>query len=149
MIDDQKRTIRLATAIKITGPADAPDVDATSVPTIRALATELNRHRDWTVAVGVRPAGADPSAAQMDALARSFAIVRVLASYSHRDGVAESVSWDAVKQKPQAETGIAFLVLTSGAPAAPAQPAPKAPAPAPAPAGPTVPAPPPPAPTHP
>ena len=127
--DPHKRAIRVATPIKITGPADAPDVDAASIPTIRALATELNKHRDWTLAVGVRPGGGDPSAAQMDALARSFAIVRVLASYSHRDGVAESVSWDAVKQKPQAETGIAFLVLTSGAPA-PA--APKTPAPAPA-----------------
>jgi OOP family OmpA-OmpF porin len=115
VVVDDKRAVRLATPLKISGPADAPDVDAASIPTIRALATELNRHRDWTLAVGVRPTG-DSSAAQMDALARSFAAVRVLASYSHRDGVAESVSWDAVKRQPQSETGVAFLVLTSGKP---------------------------------
>ena len=145
VVIDDKRAVRVATPIKITGPADAPDVDAASINTIRALATELNRHRDWTLAVGARPTG-DSSAAQMDALARSFAVVRVLASYSHRDGVAESVSWDAVKRQPQAETGIAFLVLTSSAPApAPAPAGP--PAPSPAPPRPTTPAPTTPAPT--
>jgi hypothetical protein len=127
---DDKRVVRLATPLRITGPADAPDVDPASIPTVRALAQELNRHRDWTLAVGVRPTG-DASAAQMDSLARSFAVVRVLASYSHRDGVAESVSWDAVKKQPQAETGIAFLVLTSGP--APAKAAAATPAPSPAP----------------
>ena len=161
---DDKRLVRVANAVKIGGPADAPDVETKSIDTMRALASELNRHRDWTLAVGVRPTG-DTSAAQMDALARSFAVVRVLASFSHRDGVAETVAWDAVKKQPQADTGVAFLVLTSGAtpaapkaaaaPATPAAPAARAPAaapaapavaPAPAPAGPTVPSPAPPAP---
>jgi OOP family OmpA-OmpF porin len=138
VVVDDKRVVRLGAPLKITGPADAPDVDAASVPTIRALATELNRHRDWTLAVGARPAG-DSSAAQMDALARSFAVVRVLASYSHRDGVAESVSWDAVRRQPQAENGIAFLVLTSAGAAPAAAP----------PAKTTTNPPPPPAPTRP
>ena len=115
---DDKRLVRLASALAISGPTDAPDVDAASIGTVRALAHELNRHRDWTLAVGVRPA-AGTSGAQMDALAKSFAVVRVLASFAHRDGVAESVSWDAVKKQPQAESGMAFLVLTSAAPAAP------------------------------
>jgi OmpA-OmpF porin, OOP family len=130
---DDKRAVRVATPIKIGGPAEAPDVDAASVPTIRALALELNRHRDWTLAVGVRPGTGD--SAQMDALARSFAVVRVLGSYSHRDGVAESIGWDAVKNRPGAESGVAFLVLTSGAStpvaAPPAPPAPPPPPPAP------------------
>ena len=135
---DDKRLVRFATPIKITGPAEALDVDPASLNSVRALAQELNRHRDWTLAVGVRPNG-DTSAAQMDALARSFAVVRVLAGYSHRDGVAESVSWDAVKKQPQAETGIAFLVLSStpavkaSAPALGPSPVP-APVPAPTPA---------------
>jgi OmpA-OmpF porin, OOP family len=130
---DDKRTVRLANPIKIIGPADAPDIDPSSVTTIRALALELNRHRDWTLAIGVRPGQGD--AAQMDALARSFAVVRVLGSYSHRDGVAESIGWDAVKNRPGAESGIGFLVLTSGAstpvatPPAPPPPAPPPPAP--------------------
>jgi hypothetical protein len=128
VVIDDKHAVRLQTPIKLTGPAEALDVDPSSIPTIRALATELNRHRDWTLAVGVRPNG-DASPAQMDALARSFAIVRVLASYSHRDGVAESVSWDVVKKQPQSETGIAFLILTttppSSTPVATPAPAPK------------------------
>ena len=108
---DDKRTIKLLTPLKLSGPPDAPDVDPSSVPTIRALATELNKHRDWTLAIGVKPGTGD--AAQMDALAKSFAIVRVLGSYSHRDGVAESINWDAVKTRPGAESGIGLLVLTS------------------------------------
>lgn len=155
-IDAQKR-VRVATAIKITNPAGAmPDVDPASVPTLRALALELNRHRDWTLAIGARPnPTGDQSQVQLDALNRSFAVVRVLAGLSHRDGIAEAVGWDAVKNQPQAnENGVAFLVLvTPGvpsaqspppsnvppvAPTAPAQiphtPAPPLPAPSPAPA---------------
>lgn len=142
---DDKRNVRVTTPLKIIGPAEAPDLDAASVPTLRALATELNRHRDWTLAVGVRPTGdITSSQAQMDALARSFAVVRVLASFSHRDGVAESVSWDAVKKQPQAETGLAFLILTSSAPVAKPPAPPPAPAPGPSPAPGPAPGPPPP-----
>jgi len=162
VVIDDKRRVRLAAPIKLVGPATLPDVDPSSVTTLRALALELDRRRDWTLAVGARPGAGDD--AQLDALARSFAIVRVLSNLSHRDGVAETVGWDAVKNQPQAETGIAFRVLVlppSGAksadakPAAPAtpsagpaaaKPAPAGPAaakPAPAPAG--APPPPPPA----
>jgi hypothetical protein len=100
------------------------------VTTVRALALELNRHRDWTLAIGVKPGTGDN--AQMDALARSFAVVRVIGSYSHRDGVAESIGWDAVKNRPGAESGVGFLILTStpSAPvAAPGPPPPPPPAP--------------------
>jgi OOP family OmpA-OmpF porin len=128
VVVDDKKAVRFATPLKIIGPAEAPDVDPTSIPSIRALATELNRHPDWTLAVGVRP-GADTSAAQMDALARSFAVVRVLAGYSHRDGVAESVSWDVVKKQPQSETGVGVMIFTSSPSAPVAAPAPAPPAP--------------------
>jgi hypothetical protein len=117
---DDKRSVRLASPIKIGGPAEAPDVDAASIPIIRALALELNRHRDWTLAVGVRPGTGD--SAQMDALARSFAVVRVVGSFSHRDGVAESIGWDAVKNRPGADSGVALVMLTSTAPAGLAMP---------------------------
>jgi len=134
-----QKGVRLAAPIKLTGGDDAPDVDVASIPTLRALALELNRHRDWTLAVGVRPAaGADATKAQLDALAKSFAIVRVLAAFAHRDGAAESIGWDAVKRQPQSETGVAFLVLGSSAPATtnpaattPTNPATTSPAPAP------------------
>jgi hypothetical protein len=109
VVIDEKRRIRLASPLKLSGTRELPEVDPASMTTLRALALELNRHRDWTLAVGARP-GAGESA-QLDALARSFAVVRVLSNLSHRDGVAETVGWDAVKNQPQAETGVAFLVL--------------------------------------
>ncbi|MDF2695297.1 MAG: putative internalin, partial [Labilithrix sp.] len=109
VVIDDKRKVRLATPLKLIGTPALPDVDPASVTTLRALALELNRHRDWTLAVGARPGAGDE--AQLDALARSFAIVRVLSNLSHRDGVAETVGWDAVKNQPQAETGIAFTIL--------------------------------------
>jgi len=134
VVDEKARTLRTATPIKLVGGDEAPDVDPASIPTLRAVALELNRRRDWTLAVGVRPnPGPDASKAQLDALARSFAVVRVLASFSRRDGSAETVGWDAVKQRPGAESGVGLLVLGPAPPAAPsAAPPPASPAPAPA-----------------
>ncbi|MDB4944351.1 MAG: putative internalin [Labilithrix sp.] len=119
---DDKRAVRLASPLQIVGPTAQPDVDPASVPTVRALAQELNKHRDWTLAIGVKPGAGDN--AQMDALARSFAVVRVLGTYARRDGVAESIGWDAVKARPGAESGMGLLILSStpvGPPVAPAK----------------------------
>jgi len=125
--------VRIGDYIKLNTGEEGYVVDiAWRSTTIRALALELNRHRDWTLAIGVKPAAGDN--AQMDALARSFAVVRVIGSYSHRDGVAESIGWDAVKNRPGAESGVGFLILTSTPPpgstpvAAPRSPPPPAPA---------------------
>ncbi len=143
---DDKRKVRLAAPLKLVGPASLPEVDPSSMTTLRALALELNRHREWTLAVGARPGAGDD--AQLDALARSFAVVRALSNLSQRDGVAETVGWDAVKNQPQADTGIAFLVLALPS-AASAKGADAKPAPAPAPPAPAKPAPPPPLPAPP
>ena len=83
--------------------------------TLRALALELNRHRDWTLATGVRPMGTG-AARQDNALARSFAVAHALALLSHREGIAESVSWDAVKNRPFSDSGVGFLVLVAPLP---------------------------------
>lgn len=123
---DDKRNVKLLNALKFTGGADAPDLDPSSIPTVRALGLELNRHRDWTFAIGARPAaGGDATKAQLDSLAKSFVVVRLLSGYTHRDGAAETVGWDAVKNKPQAnETGIGILVLVmpNAGPTPPAPP---------------------------
>ncbi len=117
---DDKKDVRLAKPIKLTGEGNTLDVDPTSMTTVRALALELNRHRDWTLAIGARPAGGDPSKAQLDSLARAFAVVRVLSTLSRRDGVAETVGWDVVKNKPGADSGMAFLILVTPPPPTPA-----------------------------
>ncbi|MFO0738554.1 MAG: transporter [Labilithrix sp.] len=124
VIDEKTRKVTLATPIKLGGTKELPEVDAASIPSLRALAQALNAHKDWTLAVGSKPASND---AQLDALAKSFAVVKVLSGLTHRDGAAETVGWDAVKTQPGAE--VAFLVIVT--PATPASPAP-APPPTPA-----------------
>lgn len=124
---DDKRAVRLATPVRLETAGDGFEVAPASVPVLRALALELNRHRDWTLAIGVRPPPGEPTAAQMESLARSFAVVRALSALSRRDGVAETVGWDAVKKQPQADAGMAFLVLVM--PQAPGAPMPTAAAP--------------------
>ena len=106
---DAKKTVRVAKPIMIHGSGDAVDVDDSAKPTLRALATELFKHPEWTIAVGVRPANGD----QLDALNRSFAVVRALAALSPRDGVAETVGWDAVRSQAQNGAGMAFLILVT------------------------------------
>lgn len=110
---DAKKTVRLATPITFTGPVEMPEVAPASIATVRALAAELNRHPTWTLAVGAKPqAGLEENRAQMEALARSFAVVRELSAYSHRDGVVETVGWEAVKKQPQEGGALGFLILT-------------------------------------
>ncbi|HVH47848.1 MAG TPA: thrombospondin type 3 repeat-containing protein [Labilithrix sp.] len=140
VVIDDKRNVRLTTPLKVldakTGDATAPppDVDPSSVTTLRALALELNRHPEWTLAVGARPGTGE--GAQLDALAKSFAVVRVLSNFSRRDGIAETVGWDAVKYQPQAQSGLGFRLLvlpaSSGTtPTAPSTPIPALPKPKP------------------
>lgn len=123
---DDKRNVRLAAPIVLRGEGDAVEVDPASTNTLRALALELNKHPEWTLAVGARPAAGDPTKAQLDALARSFAVVRGLSTYAQRDGVAETVGFEAVRQRPQAETGMAFLILQTSTPPRDNAPLPKA-----------------------
>jgi hypothetical protein len=115
-IAGKDNTIRLVSPLKIVVAADKTLVDEKSWPELRALVLELNHHRDWTLAVGARPdakAGKDDQAA----LARAAAVVQTVTKFAHRDGVAEAVGWDAVKQQPSAASGIGLAILV--APAAP------------------------------
>src|SRR6185503_6446820 len=65
------RTIRFARPLKFKGSREAPELDAASVPTLRALALELNRHTNWIVAIGVRPK-TESTFDQQAALAQAF-----------------------------------------------------------------------------
>jgi hypothetical protein len=110
---DAKRNVRLEKPLEFTGDADSIEVSPASMPTIRALARELNERKGWTFAIGARPAAGkvEPTKAQLDSLAKSFAVVRAISSFTSRDGAAETVGWEAVKSRPQAGTGIGILVL--------------------------------------
>ncbi|HEY2370737.1 MAG TPA: thrombospondin type 3 repeat-containing protein [Polyangiaceae bacterium] len=119
---DAKLVIKLQNAIKLAGTADAaghtpeggPTVDPSSTTTLRAIALELNKHRDWTLAVAARPSGTDAQA-QAEALARALAVVNALTALTHRDGSAETVGWDAVKNAPTAASGIGLMLFAAPA----------------------------------
>jgi len=105
-------TAAFAAPVKFKGSKEAPEIEPGSLPMLRALALELNRHPRWVVAVGVRPAKAG-SFEQQAALAQSFAAVDTLRKFTYRDGVAETVGWRAVAKQPgAAKNGFAVLVLT-------------------------------------
>jgi hypothetical protein len=97
--------------MKFKGSDEAPEVDPDSLPMLRALALELNRHPTWVVAVGIRPKR-DSAVEQQAALARSFVVVDALRRFTYRDGVAETIGWRAVAKQPNAaRTGFGVLVL--------------------------------------
>jgi hypothetical protein len=117
-------TATFAGAMKWKGSAEAPEIDPVSLPLLRALAVELNRHPTWIVAVGVRPKQAT-AVEQQAALARAFTVVDQLRKFTFRDGVAETIGWRAVATQPDAgKNGFGVLVLAPQPSAAP-QDAPK------------------------
>jgi OmpA-OmpF porin, OOP family len=117
--DASHLVLKLQTPIKMSGPPDAPAVDPSSMMTLRALALELNKHRDWVLAVAAKPANTD-TASQASALARSLAVVHALTLLTRRDGAAETVGWDAVKNQPTAPSGIGMMLFAAPPPMPPA-----------------------------
>ncbi len=90
---------------------DSVELDAASEPTVRAITQILNAHPSYVLLVGARAAGSSPEAEQR-ALNQSFAVVFALRRLSHRDEVAESVSFRVVKLAPGAAArGIGFELL--------------------------------------
>ena len=100
-----------AAPMKFKGSAEAPEIDPASLPLLRALAVELNRHPTWVVAVGVRPKRTT-AVEQQAALAQSFVVVDALRRFTYHDGAAETIGWRAVAKQPNAaKTGFGVLVL--------------------------------------
>ncbi len=98
-------------APRFVGTGSATNLDPKTSPSLRALAQMLNTNPTWIVAVGVRPS-ADTSEAAQAALGRSFVIAHELRTLTHRDSVAETVGWAAVKQLPNAtRDGLGVLVF--------------------------------------
>ncbi|NUQ72286.1 MAG: hypothetical protein HUU21_01890 [Polyangiaceae bacterium] len=89
-------SLRLSAAVKFT---DANEVDAASDPLLRAVASELMKHPEWTVLVGVRPR---PKGGAEEAKARASAVAAALVRYSRREKAAEAGGWDEVKDAPGA-----------------------------------------------
>jgi len=140
------RALRFARPLKFKGSREAPEIDPSSVSTLRALALELNRHPNWIVAIGVRPK-TESTFDQQAALTQAFVAVETVRSFGMRDGLAETVGWRAVSNQPGAwANGFGALLFVqvdapppssspadgappSGAPSDPAAPAAPVPAP--------------------
>lgn len=104
-------TVKWRVAPRFAGKPDDPEIDPKTDDSMRALATALNERPEWIVAVGVRPLGVTPEAEQV-ALTKAFAFSLRLRELTHRDGVAEVVSWNAVKGQPGAwPNGFGLLVF--------------------------------------
>ena len=80
---------------------DSAELDPKSDGTVRAIAQILNAHPSFVLLVGVRPTS-NSAEAQQRALNQSFALVFALRHLTHRDEVAESVSFQVVKTAPGA-----------------------------------------------
>jgi hypothetical protein len=103
--------LRTTLPIAFAGAKETLAIDAKSATTLRAVALELNRRPDWTLAVGARPVPGKPEDAQRSSMERALLVANRIATYTHRPGSAEAVGWDAVKQQPGAANGVGFAVL--------------------------------------
>ncbi len=89
------------------------EVEAPSLLTLRAVASELVKHPSWKIVVGVRPSPKAPGGASVDADARARAIVTALRRYARREQAAEVAAWSTVKAAPRAaELGVGFVLVT-------------------------------------
>lgn len=120
---DPKKNVKALVAIKDAkgGPvvqlegglkfAGASDLDAASVPLLRALASELLKHPEWSVAVGARP---KPKGGDEEAKARAAAVVDALRRFTRREKAAEVVGWADVKDVAGASVqGIGLKILVA------------------------------------
>ena len=106
--DEKTGSVRVSAPITFEAMPRALELTEKSHPALRAIAQLLQTKPGLTLLVGVKPQGPTPAAAQ-EALNRSTSIVLALRALSHRDDVAESVSFTAVAKLPgAAPSGIGF-----------------------------------------
>jgi OOP family OmpA-OmpF porin len=108
-----KPTLKTLRPIKVSGTALLPEIDKESVDTLRAIVLELNRHRSWTLFVGVRPGAGATDAAQRAAIDRAAAISKAVDDLALREDASEAVGWDAVRQQPGSESGVGLLIVVA------------------------------------
>jgi hypothetical protein len=109
-----KLPITLAKPIKLVGKPEAPEIDRASVTTLRAIVLELNHHRgEWTLFIGAKPGPGKPDKAQREAVDRAAAISKMIDDLALREEASEAVGWDAVKQQPNAASGIGLMIVVT------------------------------------
>jgi OmpA-OmpF porin, OOP family len=113
--DEKTGSVRVTAPIAFEPMPRALELTEKSRVALRAIAQLLHEKPGMTLLVGVRPQGPSPAAAQ-EALSRSTSIVLALRALSHRDDVAEGVSFSVVAKLPgAAATGIGFGTTAAAA----------------------------------
>jgi hypothetical protein len=104
--DEKTSSVVLTTPLAFEKAPRALELTEKSRATLRAVAALLNTRPELMLLVGVRATAAKQEAEQ-EALSRSSAIVLLLRSLTHRDQVAEGVSFSAVAKLPgAAQSGV-------------------------------------------
>jgi OmpA-OmpF porin, OOP family len=122
------QSARFSRPLKWKTVGEALELEPEAWTSLRALGLELNLHPTWIAAVGVRPKNGSAEA-QQAALGQAFAIADILHRLTHRDGVAETVGWQAVEKRPGAKAaGLGILILPAEKPPSEKPPPDKPPA---------------------
>jgi OOP family OmpA-OmpF porin len=109
-------TVRFAKPLKFVGHGEQGEtLDDASMLTLRAFAQELNRHRDWTVAVRLRRFPAPGHADAQDQ--RAELVSHTLMDLTHRDDVATVMAWD--NPAFRTDGSVEVLIVTPSAPVPP------------------------------
>lgn len=112
--DDKSESVVVARPLAFEKAPRALELNEKSLATLRAVAALLNGKPGSILLVGVR-ARDKSSAAQQEALERSSGIVLALRRFTHRDDVAENVSFTTVATLPGAAASGVGLGVTSAA----------------------------------
>jgi OmpA-OmpF porin, OOP family len=113
-IDEKTQSIRVAGPITFEPMPRALELTDKSKLALRAVATLLHDQPRVTLLVGVKPQNASP-AAQQEALDRTTSVVLALRALTHRDDVAEGVSFSAVAKLPGAAAAGVGIALAKPA----------------------------------
>ncbi len=119
--DEKTASVRLSAPITFEAMPRALELTEKSRVALRALAQLLHDKPGLTLLVGVRPQGPSP-AAEQEASSRNTSIVLALRALSHRDDVAEGVSFSVVAKLPgAAASGIGLGTTALATKAAPSK----------------------------
>jgi len=117
--DEKTAGVLLTPPLRFEKPPHELELSEASRGTLGALIQLLNQKPELSLLVGVQPQGTGPVAEQR-ALTKSAAIVRALRAFSHREGIAESVSFSVVAKQPgAAATGVGLRLSPASAKAQP------------------------------
>lgn len=119
VLDEKTSTVLVSAPIGFEAMPRALELSEKSRVALRAVAALLHDKPKLTLLVGVKPKDQSPAAVQ-EAASRATSIVLSLRALSHRDDIAEAVSFTAVAKSPGAAArGVGFMLTAPATPVSP------------------------------